>query len=76
VSGHRGEDDVARALEDLREQRRRRGAADDARWRATVEQRLAGLEDSIGDLRVRVNSVLALLAAAIAGQVILRLLGH
>jgi hypothetical protein len=45
-------------------------------WRATVDQRLTGLEDAIDDLRTRVNSVLGLIAAAVIGQVLLRLLGH
>jgi len=55
---------------------RRVGTAADGPWRATVDQRLAGLEDAIGDLRTRVNSVIGLIAAAVIGQVLLRLLGH
>jgi len=55
---------------------RQAGTATDAPWRATVDQRLAGLEDAIGDLRTRVNSVIGLIAAAVIGQVLLRLLGH
>jgi hypothetical protein len=50
--------------------------AEQASWRATVDQRLAGLEDAIGDLRTRVNSLIGLIAAAVLGQVLLRLLGH
>ncbi len=53
---------------------RRTGA--DAVWRATVDQRLAGVEDAIGDLRTRVNSVLALIGAAVVGQIALRFFGH
>jgi hypothetical protein len=45
-------------------------------WRATVDQRLEGVEDSIADLRTRVNSVLALIGAAVIGQVALRFFGH
>ncbi len=48
----------------------------DAVWRATVDQRLSGVEDAIGDLRTRVNSVLALIGAAVIGQVALRFFGH
>ena len=48
----------------------------DAVWRATVDQRLEGVEDAIGDLRTRVNSVLALIGAAVAGQIALRFFGH
>jgi len=48
----------------------------DAVWRATVDQRLTGVEDAIGDLRTRVNSVLALIGAAVIGQALLRFFGH
>jgi hypothetical protein len=51
-------------------------AATDAAWRARVEERLSGVEDAIGDLRTRVNSVLALIGAAVVGQVALRFFGH
>ena len=71
-----GKDELDRAIDDLREGRRRRALAADATWRATVDQRLSSMEDAIADLRTRVNSMLALLAAAVVGQVALRLLGH
>jgi hypothetical protein len=45
-------------------------------WRATVDQRLEGVEDAIADLRTRVNSVLALIGAAVIGQIALRFFGH
>ncbi len=56
---------------------RRDGARrSDTAWRARVDQRLAGVEDAIGDLRTRVNSVLALIGAAVVGQIALRFFGH
>jgi hypothetical protein len=58
------------------ERRGRHADATQASWRATVDQRLTGLEDAIGDLRTRVNSVIGLIAAAVVGQVLLRLIGH
>lgn len=45
-------------------------------WRATVDQRLEGMEDAIADLRTRINSVLALIGAAVIGQIALRFFGH
>jgi hypothetical protein len=54
---------------------RRRSGVDTA-WRATVDQRLTGVEDAIADLRTRVNSVLALIGAAMIGQLALRFFGH
>ena len=63
-------------LESADGHRSRRPDAVPAAWRATVDQRLAGLEDAIADLRTRVNSVIGLIAAAVVGQVLLRLLGH
>jgi hypothetical protein len=45
-------------------------------WRATVDQRLENVEDAISDLRTRVNSVLALIGAAVIGQIALRFFGH
>ena len=71
-----GRDDLDRAMDDLRDRRRRRQLTADATWRATVDQRLSSVEDAIADLRTRVNSVLALIAAAVIGQIALRLLGH
>jgi hypothetical protein len=59
---------------DRRNGARRSGG--DAVWRARVDQRLSGVEDAICDLRTRVNSVLALIGAAVVGQIALRFFGH
>lgn len=76
MSERASQDELDRAIDELRDHRRRRRVTADATWRATVDQRLSGVEDAIADLRTRVNSVLALIAAAVIGQVALRLLGH
>jgi hypothetical protein len=55
---------------------RARSSRAELAWRATVDQRLEGVEDAIADLRTRVNSVLALIGAAVIGQVALRFFGH
>jgi hypothetical protein len=69
-------DPIDRAMHEIQTRRRRSAAYADATWRATVDQRLRAVEDAIADLRTRVNSVLALIAAAVIGQIALRLLGH
>jgi hypothetical protein len=69
-------DPIDRALHEIQARRSRSAAYADASWRAAVDERLRAVEDAIADLRTRVNSVLALIAAAVIGQIALRLLGH
>jgi hypothetical protein len=69
-------DEIDQAIEELRETRRRRSAVAEAAWRAGVAEHLRGIDDAIDDLRMRINGIFALLAAAVAAQVVIRLLGH
>jgi hypothetical protein len=76
MSAPKSRDEIGRAIAEVRETRRRRTALADAAWRAGVDEHLRGIDDAIADLRLRVNGVFALLAAAVAGSIILRLFGH
>jgi hypothetical protein len=61
-----------------REQKRPDGAAkgkNGASFRATVDLRLGNLERQLDELKGRVNSLLFLLAGAVATQVVLKLFG-
>jgi hypothetical protein len=69
-------DEIGRAIEEVRASRQRRSALAEAAWRAGVDEHLRAIDDAIADLRLRINGIFALLAAAVVGQVALRLLGH
>jgi hypothetical protein len=69
-------DPIERAIHEIQVHRRRSAVYANASWRAAVDERLRAVEDAIADLRTRINSVLALIAAAVIGQIALRLLGH
>lgn len=73
---HAAEDEIGKAIDEVRATRRRRSALAEAAWRAGVDEHLRGMDAAIDDLRMRINGIFALLAAAVAAQVVLRLLGH
>jgi hypothetical protein len=59
------------ALEGARPRRRARGA-EEAAFRASVEERLRGLEAEIGEVKLRLNGLLFFIASTVLGQVLLK----
>jgi hypothetical protein len=53
---------------------RPRRDAEEAAFRASVEERLRSLESEVGEVKVRLNGLLFFIASTVLGQVLLRLL--
>ena len=53
--------------------RRSRKATEDAAFRATIEERLRGLEAEVSEVKTRVNGLLFFVAGTVIAQVVLRL---
>jgi hypothetical protein len=62
--------------EDLARTRARgRRGAEEAAFRASVEERLRNLEGEIGEVKLRLNGLLFFIASTVIGQVLLGVLG-
>jgi uncharacterized protein YceH (UPF0502 family) len=53
---------------------RPRRQAEEAAFRASVEERLRALEAEVGEVKVRLNGLLFFIASTVLGQVVLRVL--
>jgi len=59
------------ALEAARPRRRGKDA-EEAAFRASVEERLRGLEAEIGEVKLRLNGLLFFIASTVVGQALLK----
>jgi hypothetical protein len=60
--------------EGLRGRTRSRRGAEEAAFRASVEERLRGLEAEVGEVKSRLNGLLFFIASTVLAQVLLGLL--